>query len=168
MPKISELEYVSEIDATSYLLGVKGGSTVRFPASVLQGEDPVINTTFIGQGDTPSSYAGQAGKMAAVNEAEDALEFIDAPTSLPAGGTAGQVLTKNSATDGDAGWEDSAGSFITLSDTPSSYVGKGGKFVKVTTTATGLEFGDAPESGGSSDSSSATKAFMYTHLEGGL
>ena len=99
MPKISDLDYVSEIDATSYLLGVKGGSTVRFPASVLQGGDPGINTTFIGQGDTPSSYAGQAGKMAAVNEAEDALEFIDAPTSLPVGGTAGQeIIDLTSAT----------------------------------------------------------------------
>ena len=109
MPKISDLDYVSEIDATSYLLGVKGGTTVRFPASVLQGETPVINNTFIGQGDTPDSYTGQAGKLTAVNTAEDALEFIDAPTSLPVGGTTGQVLTKSSATDGDAGWAAASG-----------------------------------------------------------
>ncbi len=119
MPKISDLDYVSEIDATSYLLGIKGGEAVRFPASVLQGEDPVVNTTFIGQGDTPDSYAGQAGKMAAVNTAEDALEFIDAPTSLPVGGTVGQVLTKQSVTDGDAGWDDpSGGTEIAIGTTP--------------------------------------------------
>lgn len=109
MPKISDLDYVSEIDTTSYLLGVKGGATVRFPASILQGEDPVVNTTFIGQGDTPASYTDQAGKLAAVNTAEDALEFIDPPTSLPVGGTTGQVLTKQSATDGDADWDDASG-----------------------------------------------------------
>ena len=168
MPKISDLDYVSEIDATSYLLGVKGGSTVRFPASVLQGEAPVVNTTFISQGDTPTSYVGQTGKLAAVNAAEDALEFIDAPTSLPSGGAAGQVLTKNSATDGDAGWADSLKSFISLLDTPSSYTGKAGKFVKVNAGATGLEFSDVPTGESSGDSGTATKVFTYTHFYGGL
>ena len=118
MPKISELDYVSEIDATSCLLGIKGGEAVRIPASLLQGSDQVVNATFIGQTDTPATYADQAGKMAAVNATEDALEFIDAPTSLPAGGTAGQVLTKNSVTDGDASWaEASGGTEITSSIT---------------------------------------------------
>ena len=140
MPKISDLDYVSEIDATSYLLGVKGGSTVRFPASVLQGEAPVVNTTFISQVDTPTSYVGQTGKLAAVNAAEDALEFIDAPTSLPAGGAAGQVLTKNSATDGDAGWGDAVSTFLGLSDTPASYAGNPGKVVAVKSDSSGLEF----------------------------
>jgi hypothetical protein len=36
--------------------------------------------TFLALEDTPDSYSGQAGKLAAVNMAEDALEFID-PTS---------------------------------------------------------------------------------------
>lgn len=147
MPKISDLDYVSEIDATSYLLGVKGGSTVRFPASVLQGEASVVNTTFIGQGDTPTSYIGQTGKLAAVNAAEDALEFIDAPTSLPTGGAAGQVLTKNSATDGDAGWADGgAETFLGLSDTPDSYAAYPGKVVAVKADGSGLEFA-SPSSG---------------------
>ena len=119
MPKISDLDYVSEIDATAYLLGIKGGVAVRFPADVLQGEDPVVNTTFIGKGDTPASYTGQAGKLTAVNTAEDALEFIDAPTSLPVGGITGQVLTKQSAADGDADWDDaSGGTEIAVGTTP--------------------------------------------------
>lgn len=152
MPKISDLDYVSEIDATSYLLGVKGGSTVRFPASVLQGEAPVVNTTFIGQGDTPSSYAGQAGKMAAVNEAEDALEFIDAPTSLPAGGTAGQVLTKNSATDGDAGWaaasDGTTKQIIDLTSATSDYLLGVGETAKITyTSATSVPLHIATQEG---------------------
>lgn len=33
---------------------------------------------FLGLGDTPSSYSGQAGKAAVVNDTEDALEFADA------------------------------------------------------------------------------------------
>ena len=152
MPKISDLDYVSEIDATSYLLGVKGGSTVRFPASVLQGEAPVVNTTFISQGDTPSSYAGQAGKMAAVNEAEDALEFIDAPTSLPVGGTAGQVLTKNSATDGDAGWAAASGGttmqIIDLTSATSDYLLGVGETAKITyTSATSVPLHIATQEG---------------------
>ena len=34
--------------------------------------------TFVGLGDTPSSFSGQAGQVAKVNESEDALEFGDA------------------------------------------------------------------------------------------
>lgn len=81
MPKISDLDYVSEIDATSYLLGVKGGSTVRFPASVLQGEAPVVNNTFIGQGDTPDSYTGQGGKVVVVKSDSSGLEFVSVSAS---------------------------------------------------------------------------------------
>lgn len=41
-------------------------------------------TTFIGLSDTPSAYAGEAGKIVAVNGAEDGLEFIDASAgSIP-------------------------------------------------------------------------------------
>lgn len=167
MPKILDIAYAGELGAANYILGIRDGETVRFPVEIFE-DEPVVNLLFTSLTDTPANYVGQAGKLAAVNSTETGLEFIDAPTSLPAGGVAGQVLTKNSSAEGDAGWEDSVDSFTALSDTPSSYAGKGGKFVKVTAAATGLEFGDAPESGGSSDSSSAAKAFMYTHLEGGL
>ena len=148
-------------------LSVTSSVAVRFPIEVFE-DEPIVNSSFTVLTDTPANYVDQAGKLAAVNSTETGVGFIDAPTSLPSGGTTGQVLTKNSTTEGDAGWGDVVSSFVGLSDTPNSYIGKGGKFVKVTTTATGLEFGDVPESGGSSDSSSSTKAFMYTHLEGGL
>ena len=167
MQKILDISYAGELGAANYILGIRDGKAVRFPVEVFE-DEPVVNSSFTSLTDTPADYVDQAGRLAAVNSTETGLEFVDAPTSLPTGGTAGQVLTKNSDTDGDAGWGNTITAFIALSDTPSSYTGKGGKFVKVTTTATGLEFGDAPESGGSSDSSSATKAFMYTHLEGGL
>lgn len=58
--------------------------------------------------DVPHEYLGQAGKVLIVTEDEDGLVFGDAPTSLPAGGTTGQVLTKASNTDGDAEWTDAA------------------------------------------------------------
>ena len=56
--------------------------------------------------DTPDDYADNAGKLIAVKATEDGLEFVDAPVSLPAGGTDGQVLAKASETDGDAVWID--------------------------------------------------------------
>lgn len=48
-----------------------------------------ITTTFLGDTDTPNSFLGQAGKLAAVNATEDALEFIDLPPggSSPISGT---------------------------------------------------------------------------------
>jgi hypothetical protein len=36
---------------------------------------------FLALKDTPSTYSGQSGKYVAVNLGENALEFVDAPTS---------------------------------------------------------------------------------------
>ena len=55
---------------------------------------PAGSSTFLGLTDTPGSYTGEGGKIAAVNVAENALEFIDAPagsappstTIVPPGG----------------------------------------------------------------------------------
>lgn len=59
--------------------------------------------------DVPDSLTGQAGKLIRVNSAETGFEFGTAPVALPTGGLAGQVLTKNSGTDGDASWADPTG-----------------------------------------------------------
>ena len=40
----------------------------------------INNLSFTTLPDTPSSYTGQAGKVVAVNETEDGLVFIDAPS----------------------------------------------------------------------------------------
>lgn len=45
-------------------------------------------TTFLGENDTPNTYAGQAGKVPAVNSAETALEFV-----TMGGGGGGTPLT---------------------------------------------------------------------------
>ena len=139
MPKISELAYAGELGAANYILGIRDGVTVRFPVEVFQ-DEPIVNSSFTVLTDTPANYVDQAGKLAAVNSTETGLEFIDAPTSLPAGGTTGQVLTKNSATEGDAGWWDVVSSFVGLSDTPASYTGNPGKVVAVKSDSSGLEF----------------------------
>jgi len=54
-------------------------------------------TTFLGLTDTPASYAGQTGKVVAVNGAETALEFIAA-----AGGGAVDGVEDAEGGDGDA------------------------------------------------------------------
>ena len=54
-------------------------------------------------------------------------------------GTAGQVLTSNGTT---VSWQDSAGEFTALTDTPANYTGHAGKLVRVNSAATELEFTD--------------------------
>jgi hypothetical protein len=50
----------------------------------------IINgTTFLSLPDTPDSYAGQAGRYVVVNGAENALEFVDAPTGNCTGNCTG-------------------------------------------------------------------------------
>jgi len=68
---------------------------------------------FIKLDDTPASYAGQSGKVAAVKAVENALEFIAVATT-----------------------------FLGLTDTPGTYVGQRGKHVIVNGALTGLEFLD--------------------------
>lgn len=48
---------------------------------------------FLGLADTPASYGGGAGKMLAVNSAENAIEFIAVPTSVKTVGTGGDYAT---------------------------------------------------------------------------
>lgn len=111
MSKVSELPFVETINPTGYLVGVQDGESVRFRADqfVPESQAPTVSPAFTQLDDTPDSYAGQSGKLPAVNGTETGLVFIDPPTSLPAGGTTGQVLTKNSSTDGDAGWAEASG-----------------------------------------------------------
>jgi len=71
---------------------------------------------FLDLTDTPSSYSGQSGKVVAVKDTEDGLEFTSA-----AGG---------------------ASEFLDLTDTPSSYSGEGGRCLKVSASEDGLEFAE--------------------------
>ena len=97
------------------------------------------NVKFIDLPDTPASYEGNAGKVPAVNEEENGLEFI----TVTGGG---------------------ASSFIDLTDTPDSYAGAGGKIVAVKSSVDGLEFIDAPSGGDGVGGA----IYLYYSLKGGL
>lgn len=76
----------------------------------------------------------------------DLSELKDVSPSI-ANATNGQVLKKNSTTGlWEAGNDTGSTSFITLTDTPSSYSGQAGKFPKVKATEDGLEFADVATS----------------------
>jgi len=81
---------------------------------------PCSDTEFIALKDTPSDYTGNKGKIVAVKDTEDGVEFIDPPSG------------------GDGG----ASNFTDLNDTPSDYNNSANKFVKVNADANGLEFVD--------------------------
>ena len=81
---------------------------------------PCSDTEFTALKDTPSDYTGNKGKIVAVKDTEDGVEFIDPPSG------------------GDGG----ASNFTDLNDTPSNYNDSANKFVKVNADANGLEFVD--------------------------
>jgi hypothetical protein len=123
-----------------------GGTALEFVSS------PAIS--FVGLTDTPASYVGAAGAFVAVNASADGLAFIGsganqgeimyfngtAWTAL-AVGTAGQVLTTNGAA-ANPSWEDTAGTFVGLTDTPADYTGVAGYRLRVNSTPDGVEFID--------------------------
>lgn len=101
--------------------------------------------------DTPSSYAGMAGKALVVTAGEDGVTFSpvatdfvglsDTPNSFS--GAQGKFVKVNGA--GTAlEFIDGVSSFITLSDAPNSYAGQGTKIVAVKGGENGLEFIDIP------------------------
>lgn len=55
-----------------------GYASLGADGKVPAGQLPASSSTFLGLSDTPSSYAGQQGKVVAVNSAQNALEFISA------------------------------------------------------------------------------------------
>lgn len=61
-----------------------------------------VATTFLGLGDTPSSYTGHGGKLVAVNSTPDGLEFLDL-TGVPSTSTTGYTLYWNGSA-----WTESA------------------------------------------------------------
>ena len=67
--------------AADVVLGKKtGGDLVKFLGSELGGGPGA--STFAALTDTPASYTGESGKLAAVNSAEDGLEYIDPPAGI--------------------------------------------------------------------------------------
>ena len=85
---------------------------------------PCSDTEFTQLRDTPASYAGAGGKIVAVKQGEDGVEFVDPP---PGSG---------------------AVKFTDLEDTPADYTGSEGKFVSVADDGSGLVFSDPPAGSG--------------------
>lgn len=111
--------------------------------------------------DTPATYgSGDAGKLVAVNNSENGLEFIAPPLvedftdlgDVPSDytGEAGKMVVVNG---GETGLEfvnppaAGADDFTDLGDTPADYSGANGKLVAVNSGATALEFIDPPITG---------------------
>ena len=120
-------------------------------------------SSFLDLSDTPGAFV--ASRWVKVNAAANALEFVAfSPIASPAGAAQGEVLYYNGSswvnlgvgTDGhvltthgagaDPTWEEASGgsgasSWLDLIDTdPSTYLGQGGKYVRVNSTPDGLEF----------------------------
>lgn len=98
--------WVSEEPQTFKINGVPFSSVVDAPIDgtpyVRQDADWIP----LPESDAFPDLIGNEGKLLAVAPGETAVEWIDAPESLPPGGTAGQALIKQSGTDGDADWQD--------------------------------------------------------------
>ena len=73
-----------------------------------------------------------------VNTLSGSTSTLVFPTS---DGTAGQVIQTDGS--GNLTFADSAGTFVALTDTPSSFTGQGGRVVQVNTAENGIEFGAA-------------------------
>lgn len=102
-------------DAVNYQQLLSTESTLQ--AGIDAVADDLAAQTFLDLTDTPSSYAGHAGKLAVVNTGATALEFIPKEDVV------------------------AAGTFTDLSDTPADYSGQAGKAPIVNGTADALEFG---------------------------
>ncbi|WP_456432680.1 hypothetical protein [Nitratifractor sp.] len=95
---------------------------------------PCSDTQFTALHDTPASYSGMGGKIVAVKDSEDGVEFVDPPS-----GSGG------------------ASTFLDLSDTPASYTA--GKYVAVNSEGDALEFVDPPSGGSQSVSQFGDNVF---------
>ena len=85
-----------------------------------------------------------------------------------ADGTSGQVLQTDGS--GNLTFADSAGAFLSLSDTPASFSGQGGKVLQVNTAGNGVEFGAAVVGQSSRDINTGdgtTTAFTLTNTYAG-
>lgn len=88
LPDASSFPYGLVYDQTNNQVKVSNGSTW---SSVLSG-------AFTGLSDVPSSYSGQGGKILAVTDEEDALEFIDVPSDITIVGSEDEILRYGSPT----------------------------------------------------------------------
>ena len=100
-----------------------------------------------------------------VNTLSGSTSTLVFPTS---DGTAGQVIQTDGS--GNLTFADSAGTFVALTDTPSSFTGQGGRVVQVNSAENGIEFGAAVVGQSSRDINTGdgtTTAFTLTNTYAG-
>lgn len=102
--ELSGLTYPSSDGTNGQVLITDGSGNLSFGDAA---------ATFLQLTDSPSSFSGQAGKAAIVNQAETGLEFGDVTAD-----------------------------FVGLTDTPSTFSGQANRVVKVNLAETALEYGD--------------------------
>lgn len=118
-----------------------------------------------GSGDDMGAVDTEAELEAALTDVGDVLTDNDAEYEflIDSAGTSGQVWTSDGV--GKGGWAAATGggasAFTDLTDAPSSYTGAGGKYVRVNSTADGLEF--AAVSGGSGGGGPDTLCVLLPH-----
>jgi hypothetical protein len=133
---------------------IAGQVTLVVPNAFIGGGGPGGATAFTALTDTPSSYAGQAGRIVKVNPGATALEFANEAAGFDP--TSNQTITGDWAFGAEVdfsaatvtGLPTSATAFTDLTDTPSSLSGEGGKMVVVNSGGTALEFEAVPSGGG--------------------
>lgn len=123
MPKISELALVTSFTAAAYLIGIQDNEAKRFSVSDFIASRwhsgvlvPDVNTGNVGDyylntvnGDVYSKVSGTWELLCTI-KGTDGIDGVDGTNGIgvPAGGTSGQVLQKNSSADGDTVWADAA------------------------------------------------------------
>ena len=131
------------------VLKIGDGGTSFASLSGLTGGSAGGVSAFTALSDTPSNFSGAASKFVKVNSGASALEFVtvsDSDTTY----TAGSGLTLTGTTFHVTGTFGGGGAttFVALTDTPANFTSAGGKFVKVNSGATALEFVAGTSSGG--------------------
>lgn len=118
-----------------------------------------------GGGDDMGAVDTEAELESALTDVTDVFTSNDANYAylIDSAGMSGQVWTSDGS--GKGGWAAATGggasAFTALSDAPSSYTGAGGKYVRVTSGETGLEF--AAVSGGSGGGGPDTLCVLLPH-----
>lgn len=126
---------------------VRNGQLVKCTRAAL-GEyiSTLAPNTFLSLSDSPGTYVGQAGKVPAVNIAEDGMDFVagaanyfvsllDGPGNF--GSNALKIPRVNA---GETALEYVSNAFTALADVPATYSGSGSLLLRVNSSATGIEF----------------------------
>ena len=126
---------------------VRNGQLVKMNrAALTEYIQTLAPNTFLALTDAPGSFVGQAGKVPAVNVAEDALEFVSAAANFfvsltdgpgSYGGQTGKSVRVNGA---ETALEYYTPTFIGLPDTPASFAGASEYIARVNTAANAIEF----------------------------